>query len=320
MGEISCCVVSKEKKEEEKKNEGEKKEEEKKEEKKEEEPQEIVLKVDMHCEACARKVARSLRGFQGVEEVTADCKASKVVVKGKTADPIKVLERIQKKSGRKVELISPLPKPPEDNKEETKEQPKEDKKEEPPAVVTVVLKVGMHCEACAQVLQKRIRKIPEQFDPINDSTQLPINQGHLGLGPLHWLDRVASCCLISVELEKIDMGHESVESAMADLANDQVTVKGIIDPTKLVNDVYKKTRKQASIVKEEEKKEEEKKEGEKKEGGEGEKKEGEEGKGGDEDKKTDIKKSEYWHPNYAMEYAYPPQIFSDENPNACAVM
>ncbi|GMP75851.1 hypothetical protein CsSME_00032797 [Camellia sinensis var. sinensis] len=111
-------------------NEGEKKEEEKKEEKKEEEPQEIVLKVDMHCEACARKVARSLRGFQGVEEVTADCKASKVVVKGKTADPIKVLERIQKKSGRKVELISPLPKPPEDNKEETKEQPKEDKKEE----------------------------------------------------------------------------------------------------------------------------------------------------------------------------------------------
>lgn len=58
-----------EKKEEEKKEEGkeEKKEEEKKEdEKKEEEaPQEIVLKVDMHCEACARKVARSLKGFQG---------------------------------------------------------------------------------------------------------------------------------------------------------------------------------------------------------------------------------------------------------------
>lgn len=30
---------------------------------------------------------------------------------------------------------------------------------QPPAVITVVLKVGMHCEACAQVLQKRIRKI-----------------------------------------------------------------------------------------------------------------------------------------------------------------
>lgn len=50
-------------KEEEKKEE--KKEEEKKDEKKEEEPPEIVLKVDMHCEACARKLARALKGFDG---------------------------------------------------------------------------------------------------------------------------------------------------------------------------------------------------------------------------------------------------------------
>lgn len=51
------------------------------------------------------------------------------MVKGKAADPIKVCERLQKKSGRKVELISPLPKPPEEPKEEPKE-PKEEKKEE----------------------------------------------------------------------------------------------------------------------------------------------------------------------------------------------
>lgn len=53
-----------EKKGEEKKNEegGEKKEQDKKEE---DQPQEIVVKVDMHCEACARKVARALKGFQG---------------------------------------------------------------------------------------------------------------------------------------------------------------------------------------------------------------------------------------------------------------
>lgn len=64
-----------------------------------------------------------------MEDVTTDSKASKVVVKGKAADPIKVCERLQKKSGRKVEIISPLPKPPEENKEENKEQ-KEEKKEE----------------------------------------------------------------------------------------------------------------------------------------------------------------------------------------------
>ena len=68
----------------------------------------------------------------GVEEVTTDSKTSKVVVKGKAADPIKVCERLQKKSGRKVELISPLPKPPEEkeSKEEVKEQKQEEKKEE----------------------------------------------------------------------------------------------------------------------------------------------------------------------------------------------
>ncbi|XVF28062.1 hypothetical protein REPUB_Repub14bG0163300 [Reevesia pubescens] len=225
----------------------------------------------MHCEGCARKVARALKGFEGVEHVATDSKASRVVVKGKTADPIKVCERLQKKSGRKVELISPLPKPaaPEEEKKEENKEPKEEKKEEPPAVITVVLKVHMHCEACAHVLQKRIRKI------------------------------------------------QGVESVETDVGNDQVIVKGVVDPTKLVDYVYKRTKKQASIVKDEEKKEEEKKE-EKKE----DKKEGEEEEGkGDEDKKsTDIKRSEYYPSKYYSEIAYPPQFFSDENPNACSLM
>lgn len=258
-------------------NKEEKKEEakegEKKDEKKEEAP-EIVLRVDMHCEACARKVARALKGFEGVEEVLTDSKASKVVVKGKSADPAKVCERLQKKSGRKVELISPLPKPPEEEKkEETKEPPKEEKKEEPPAPITVVLKVGMHCEACTRVLRKRIRKI------------------------------------------------KGVETVETDVVNDRVIVKGVVDPPKLVAYVKKRTGKQASIVKEEEKKEEEKKEEAKKEESkEGEKKDGEEGK--DEDgSKMDIKKIEYWPSRPYMEYQmYPTQIFSDENPNACSVM
>ena len=81
-----------------------------------------------------KKVNSKLIKFcTGVEDVKTDSKASKVVVKGKAADPIKVCERLQKKSGRKVELISPLPKPPEENKdakEEIKEEKQEEKKEE----------------------------------------------------------------------------------------------------------------------------------------------------------------------------------------------
>ncbi|MBA0695158.1 hypothetical protein Goari_005390, partial [Gossypium aridum] len=105
----------------------------KEEEKKEEENPEIILKVDMHCEACARKVARTLKGFEGVEDVATDSKANKVVVKGKTANPVKVHERLLKKYGRKVELVSPLPEPPppEENKEENKEaKPKEEEQKQ----------------------------------------------------------------------------------------------------------------------------------------------------------------------------------------------
>lgn len=47
-----------------------------------------------------------------------DCKSHMVVVKGKTADPVKVCERIQRKTGRKTEIISPLPKPEEEEKKE----------------------------------------------------------------------------------------------------------------------------------------------------------------------------------------------------------
>uniref|UniRef100_A0A7N0UE02 HMA domain-containing protein n=1 Tax=Kalanchoe fedtschenkoi TaxID=63787 RepID=A0A7N0UE02_KALFE len=245
-----------------------KKEDEQEKKKAAEEEEEIVLKVDMHCDACARKIARSLKGFEGVEEVTADCKASKVVVKGKSADPIKILDRIQKKCSRKVELISPVPKPPPETKPEVKDEPpKEDKKDEPPPVVTVVLSVRMHCEACALVIEKRIRKI------------------------------------------------KGVESVVADLGNDQVKISGVIVPEKLVEEVFKKTKKRGTIVKQKEKKEDAKKDEEEEKKKEGEAAEEEE------EKKMDIKKSEHWPAaRYNMEFAYAPQIFSDENPNACSVM
>lgn len=64
--------------------------------------------------------------------MSTDCKSHKVVVKGEKADPIKVLERVQRKSHRQVELLSPIPKPPaEEEKKPAEEKPKpEEKKEE----------------------------------------------------------------------------------------------------------------------------------------------------------------------------------------------
>lgn len=95
-----------------------------------------------------------------------------------------------------------------------------------------------------------------------------------------------------------------VESVKTELANEQVLVTGVLEPEKLMKEVIKKTRKQASIVvKEEEKKEEKKVEAKK-----------------EEDMNIETKKKEYWPPMYYMDYAYAPQIFSDENPHACLLM
>ncbi|KAK6118073.1 hypothetical protein DH2020_048179 [Rehmannia glutinosa] len=123
-------------------------------------PQEIVLRVYMHCEGCARKVRRT----------------SKVVVKGEKADPLKVLERVQRKSHRQVELISPIPKPQEPKKPEEKEVPKVEEKKEEPVVITVVLGVYMHCEACAQEIKKRIQRMKgvESAEPDLKSSQVTV--------------------------------------------------------------------------------------------------------------------------------------------------
>ncbi|XP_044501392.1 heavy metal-associated isoprenylated plant protein 7-like isoform X2 [Mangifera indica] len=255
-------------------------------------PQEIVLKVYMHCEGCARKVRRCLKGFDGVEDVMTDCKSHKVVVKGEKADPLKVLERVQRKGHRRVELLSPIPKPPAEEEKKPEEKPKPEEKKDEPQVIRVALKVHMHCEACAQGIKKRILRM------------------------------------------------KGVEAAEPDLKASEVSVKGVFDPPKLVEYLHKKTGKHAVIVKQEPEKKEEKAPEAKEEGGGGEKEkksgeeenkekkegdnEGKAGEAAEETKVVELRKNEYYYyypPRYDIEpYAYPPQIFSDENPNACSVM
>ncbi|KAJ0861973.1 putative protein kinase RLK-Pelle-CrRLK1L-1 family [Helianthus annuus] len=106
-------------------------------------PQELVFSVYMHCKDCAKRVRRCLENFEGVEGVETDCENHKVVVKGEKADPLKVLERIHKETGRKVELLSPVTKPlveeakrleqEKPSKREEYEKDEEGKKEAKPA-------------------------------------------------------------------------------------------------------------------------------------------------------------------------------------------
>ncbi|CAL2230666.1 unnamed protein product [Prunus armeniaca] len=115
---------------------------------------EIVLRVLMHCEGCKSKVSKCLKGVEGIEDVTVDYANQRVVVKGKKANPLKVLERLQTKYSSNAELISPKPKP--ENKEKKEPQKKE---EAQPQVKVVVLKMLMHCEGCANDIKKYLEKM-----------------------------------------------------------------------------------------------------------------------------------------------------------------
>ncbi|KAF8667240.1 hypothetical protein HU200_052905 [Digitaria exilis] len=123
-------------------------------------PEEIEMRVYMHCKGCAKKVKKILMKFDGVEDVFADATERKVIVKGKkvAADPMKVVEHIKKKTKHIVELISPVSPPPEEKKEEEKE-PEPPKPEMESPMIIVVLKMRIHCKACAQWIEKRILNI-----------------------------------------------------------------------------------------------------------------------------------------------------------------
>ncbi|KAM0934872.1 putative heavy metal-associated isoprenylated plant protein/8/17/18/19 [Dioscorea sansibarensis] len=283
-------------------------------------PEEIVMRVFMHCEGCARKVRRCLKGFDGVEEVKTDCRSCKVVVKGKKAaeDPLKVVERVQKKSGRKVELLSPLPPPKVEKKEEEKnveeEKPKIEEKKEEPVVISVVLKVHMHCEACSQEIKKRILKMKgvQTVEADLKSSQVTVKGVFTAPGLVEYVHKRTGKHAAVVKQEPAEKKPEPAPET-------EPKTDAKTDTTPPADSKDKPEAAAGEAVAAEKKKDEANDDAgapkEKDSGGEG-------AAAAEEAKVVEMKKYEYlyyqrYHP---MEYAYPPQIFSDENPNACAVM
>lgn len=287
----------------------EEKKEEKAEEKKEEKPEEkeepkppspFVLYVDLHCVGCAKKIEKSIMTIRGVEGVVIDMAKNEVTIKG-IVEPQAVCNKIMKKAKRRAKVLSPLP------ASEGEPMP-EVVTSQVSEVITVELNVNMHCEACAEQLKRKILKM------------------------------------------------RGVQSAVTELSTGKVMVTGTMDGDKLVDYVYRRTKKQARIVPQPEpepEKKEENKEGEKpaeeakpeekppeeakkEEGGDkGESNENKEEKGGEENKEEAKKEGEensiidheegmkrmmhYYQPLYMIERIPPPQLFSDENPNACCI-
>ncbi|XP_047938111.1 heavy metal-associated isoprenylated plant protein 3-like isoform X2 [Salvia hispanica] len=245
----------------------------------------VVLKANLHCEGCVSKVLKCIRTFDGVD--TASIGDGQITVVGKI-DPAKLRERVEKKTHKKVEVVSPKTKNG-DAKEKT-EKKKEEKNtsnnksdseksdhKEPP-VTTAQLKVHLHCEGCIQKIRKIIVK----------------TKGYRDM--------------------KIDKQKETV------------TVTGALDMKALAEVLKKHLKREVQIVAA--KKEAEKKESESGKGG------GEKGNGGAKAEKMEGNNKMQFQVGYPHPYPYPdpfynpyangsthaPQLFSDENPNACSLM
>ncbi|KAL1544114.1 heavy metal-associated isoprenylated plant protein 3-like [Salvia divinorum] len=261
----------------------------------------VVLKADFHCDGCASKVIKCIRSFDGVESVTID--GQKITVVGKV-DPAKLREKTEQKTHKKVELISPQPKKPDGEKvnakgkENTggdgKKEKKKDNddggdgkkadeksdKKEPP-VTTAVLKLNLHCDGCIHKIYKTVTKT-KGFKDMKIDTQ-----------------------------------------------KDLVTVTGSMDMKALADVLQKQLKRDVAVVPP-------KKE---KGGGDGKGKSGDGGgDGGDENVQGNKMQApspvypypfisgsghgggDQFHYNPYGSQFHAPQIFSDENPNACSVM
>ncbi|KAH7687348.1 Copper chaperone domain-containing protein [Dioscorea alata] len=112
-----------------------------------------IYKLNLHCQECARSIEKHVTRISGVQKVDTDVESGKVTVKG-IIDVKKIHELIEKKSKRKVEIISPKPKEKDDKVSAEKVV---EKKED--VVRTIVMKVQMHCENCEHDLKWRLLKL-----------------------------------------------------------------------------------------------------------------------------------------------------------------
>ncbi|KAG6628431.1 heavy metal-associated isoprenylated plant protein 4 [Carya illinoinensis] len=242
-----------------------------------------VYRVNLHCQQCARDIKNPLMRTQGVHAVGADFEKGELKVKG-AIDPVKMQKRIEKLSKKKVVLISPIVKAKESVTIEKKV-----KETKEPIVSTTSVKVHMHCDKCGQDLKKKL------------------------------------------------LMHKGIHSVKTDMKAQTLTVGGTIEPDKLLSYLKKKVNKHAEIIssKQAEKKEEKKEKDDQKV--EGKPKEKPTEKAGDgkpssttestkiievhkEDTKVVEVKAKEADTPYFIHYVYAPQLFSDENPNACSVM
>ncbi|KAK8944713.1 hypothetical protein KSP39_PZI008681 [Platanthera zijinensis] len=269
---------------------------------KEDGPISVVLKIEMHCECCAQKVRRSVKGLKGVEAVASDISANKLTVIGKV-NPIQLRGLVELKTHKNVELVSPAvagkkeENPKGEGKgeklEKGKDQKKaEDKKPKEPTVTTVVLKIRLHCHGCIRRIRKQASKIKGVDSvSIDEEKELVIVKGTMDVKSL--ADLLAAKLKKAVEIvnpkKDVALENEKGDKKKGNADGAKKANEGLVEAAKAASAAVPvasgssatEASKMAMSV-------------------------GGVGGGGD-------------YP-YRNETVHAPQLFSDENPNACSIM
>ncbi|XP_011084582.1 heavy metal-associated isoprenylated plant protein 9-like [Sesamum indicum] len=243
----------------------------------------FVLFVDLHCVGCANKILSSISKITGVERVLMDMGKNEVSIKG-VVEPESVCSRIMKKTRRRAQLLSPSPQP---------------QGEPMPEFVasqgsTVELTVNMHCEGCAGQLKRKILKMAGV-----KTVETELSSGKVTVTGTMDADRQARIVPQpepEPEPEKPpEEKEEEKPGAAAEEANPEEDEKTDPPPEE-----EKKVDGTVATAEE---------------GGE---------------RKEEVRSVEeqamhkvlmyYYPPLYVMERIAAPQIFSDENPNACCIV
>ncbi|KAI5332846.1 hypothetical protein L3X38_022975 [Prunus dulcis] len=90
----------------------------------------MVLKVDLQCHKCYKKVKKVLCKFPQIQDQIYDEKQNQVVIKVVCCSPEKIRDRIRCKGGGAIKCIQIKEKPKEEKPKE--EKPKEEKPKTPP--------------------------------------------------------------------------------------------------------------------------------------------------------------------------------------------
>ncbi|XVE99317.1 hypothetical protein REPUB_Repub03eG0187900 [Reevesia pubescens] len=286
-----------------------------------------IYKVNLHCGQCASDIKKPLLKTQGVHGVEVGFEKGEIKVKG-DIDVIKIHKMIEKLSKKKVELVSPKINIADKEKAaKPQEKVKEIKK---PILRTTILKVHLHCDKCEEELRKKLLKHKGIFSVKTDKKAQTLTiQGTIEPDKLLSYIRKKVHKHAEIISSKTEEKEEKKEPGKVEAKKDDSKAGAKKDDSKTG---AKKDDSKAGAKKDDSKaeaKKDDSKAGAKKDDSKAGAKKDDSKAGAKPSEKTEvvefmqeghIVKSKDSNAPYFVHYVYSPQLFSDENPNACSII